>query len=53
MTENCPLRDPYYFPKIACKDEADCPGRSPCCRDMAGHRYCRPPRIQIVDRVDE
>lgn len=53
VTENCPLRDPYFFPSIACKNENDCPGRSPCCRDMAGNRYCRPPRVQIVDRLEE
>ncbi|XP_065067919.1 A disintegrin and metalloproteinase with thrombospondin motifs 6-like [Rhopilema esculentum] len=53
VTRHCPLRDPYYFPNIACKSELDCPGRAPCCRDMAGARYCRPPKVKILNRLQD
>eukprot|EP00794_Sanderia_malayensis_P015623 gene15623-17199_t len=53
VTKHCPLRDPYYFPRMQCQDENDCPGKAPCCRDMAGARYCRPPRIKILNRLHD
>lgn len=41
VTEHCPLRDPFYYPHIPCKSEAECPNNSPCCLDMRNKRYCR------------
>ena len=41
VTKHCPLRDPFYYPHIPCKSEAECPNNSPCCLDMRNKRYCR------------